>query len=72
MWQSAVVTWDGKVVPCCFDKDADHAMGTANNAEEFRKIWRSERYGAFRKSVFTGRSDIDICRNCTEGTQVWA
>lgn len=72
MWQSAVVTWDGKVVPCCFDKDADHAMGTANNAEEFREIWRSDRYGAFRKSVFTGRSDIDICRNCTEGTQVWA
>ena len=72
MWQSAVVTWDGKVVPCCFDKDADHAMGTANNASEFRKIWRSDRYGAFRTSVFTGRSQIDICRNCTEGTQVWA
>ncbi|MFM7725596.1 MAG: radical SAM/SPASM domain-containing protein, partial [Flavobacteriales bacterium] len=27
MWQSCVVTWDGKVVPCCFDKDASHVMG---------------------------------------------
>lgn len=72
MWQGAVVTWDGKVVPCCFDKDADHAMGTAQNASEFREIWRSQRYRDFRKAVFTGRSDIDICRNCTEGTQVWA
>uniref|UniRef100_UPI004037A422 SPASM domain-containing protein n=1 Tax=Algoriphagus halophilus TaxID=226505 RepID=UPI004037A422 len=27
MWQGAVVTWDGKVVPCCFDKDANHVMG---------------------------------------------
>jgi len=22
MWHSCVITWDGKVVPCCFDKDA--------------------------------------------------
>lgn len=27
MWQGAVVTWDGRVVPCCFDKDASHVMG---------------------------------------------
>ncbi|RYD74464.1 MAG: radical SAM protein, partial [Sphingobacteriales bacterium] len=24
LWQSCVFTWDGKVVPCCFDKDATH------------------------------------------------
>src|SRR5690606_31426775 len=24
MWSSCVFTWDGSVVPCCFDKDADH------------------------------------------------
>ena len=27
MWHSSVITWDGKVVPCCFDKDATHVMG---------------------------------------------
>ena len=24
MWSGAVITWDGRVVPCCFDKDAAH------------------------------------------------
>jgi hypothetical protein len=27
MWSSCVVTWDGAVVPCCFDKDAKHQLG---------------------------------------------
>jgi radical SAM protein with 4Fe4S-binding SPASM domain len=72
MWQGAVVTWDGQVVPCCFDKDATHAMGTAEDGAAFRSIWRSERYQAFRRSILTDRSAIDMCRNCSEGTQVWA
>jgi len=72
MWQGAVVTWDGKVVPCCFDKDASHSMGTARDGADFRKIWCSDGYHAFRKAILTNRSGIDMCRNCTEGTQVWA
>jgi len=72
MWQGAVITWDGRVVPCCFDKDATHSMGTAEDAQGFRDIWTSERYAAFRTSVFSNRADIDMCRNCSEGTQVWA
>ena len=27
MWHSCVITWDGLVVPCCFDKDAMHQLG---------------------------------------------
>lgn len=72
MWQGAVVTWDGKVVPCCFDKDAAHAMGTAQDGAGFREIWQSPRYHAFRRAILTNRSGIDMCRNCSEGTQVWA
>ena len=72
MWQGAVVTWDGKVVPCCFDKDATHAMGTAADGRAFRTIWHSDRYHQFRNSILTHRAGIDMCRNCTEGTQVWA
>lgn len=72
MWQGAVITWDGRVVPCCFDKDAQHAMGVAEDAEGFRNIWTSPAYQTFRRSVFADRSGIDMCRNCSEGTQVWA
>lgn len=70
MWHSCVITWDGRVVPCCFDKDASHALGELKN-ESFRSIWFDERYRNFRASVLGSRSQIDICKNCTEGTKVW-
>ncbi len=70
MWHSSVVTWDGKVVPCCFDKDAQHQMGSLQE-KSFPEIWNSQAYRNFRRAVMKGRSNIDICRNCTEGTKVW-
>lgn len=71
MWHSAVLTWDGRVVPCCFDKDAMHEMGQIGNST-FREIWMGHAYNAFRSSLLRSRSEIDICRNCSEGTKVWA
>jgi radical SAM protein with 4Fe4S-binding SPASM domain len=71
MWSSSVVTWDGKMVPCCFDKDAQHTLGEIGN-QTFSDIWFSDIYNGFRKNVFTKREEIDICKNCTEGTKVWA
>lgn len=70
MWHSAVITWDGRVVPCCFDKDAQHKMGSLKE-KSFTEIWQDKTYRNFRASILKGRSNIDICRNCTEGTQVW-
>ena len=69
MWHSCVVTWDGKVVPCCFDKDASHPMGDLKN-QTMREIWNSEKYIKFRKGILTSRSSIDICKNCSEGLDV--
>ncbi|MGE5420041.1 MAG: SPASM domain-containing protein, partial [Chloroflexota bacterium] len=58
--------WDGRVIPCCFDKDADHVMGNLAD-ESFREIWRGEKFKDFRKKILTGREKIPICRNCTSG-----
>lgn len=70
MWNSCVLTWDGHVVPCCFDKDASHRMG--NIAEKsFETIWKSNEYKNFRTAILSSRSQIEICRNCSEGTKVW-
>lgn len=71
MWHSCVITWDGKVVPCCFDKDAHHVMGDLSK-QTFTEIWKGEAYQEFRKSLLKSRSEIEMCRNCTEGTKVWA
>jgi radical SAM protein with 4Fe4S-binding SPASM domain len=71
MWHSCVITWDGKVLPCCFDKDGQYAMGDLTK-NSFEGIWFGEKYKEFRASLFRSRSEIDICTNCTEGTKVWA
>lgn len=70
MWHSCVVTWDGHVVPCCFDKDADHRLGNLSKTN-FQEIWESENYRSFRSKILRGRDNIDICQNCTEGCEVW-
>jgi radical SAM protein with 4Fe4S-binding SPASM domain len=70
MWSSAVVTWDGKIVPCCFDKDAKYSMGELDE-QKFIAIWKGLGYRNFRKQILLSRSNIDICRNCTEGTNVF-
>lgn len=70
MWQGCVITWDGKLVPCCFDKDAKYKIGDLKS-DSFQKIWNSPEYNQFRQSILKSRNKIDICTNCTEGTQVW-
>jgi radical SAM protein with 4Fe4S-binding SPASM domain len=71
MWHSCVITWDGKVVPCCFDKDAHFVLGDLTR-NSFSEIWYGEAYVNFRASLLKSRSEIEICKNCTEGTKVWA
>lgn len=71
MWHSSVITWDGKVVPCCFDKDAQHQMGDLNN-QSFEELWSSKPYHRFRNAVLKSRSSIEMCKNCTEGVKIWA
>ncbi len=71
MWSGSVLTWDGKVVPCCFDKDASHVLGNMKE-HSFDQIWKSKAYKQFRFSILKNRQEIDICKNCSEGTKVWS
>ncbi|MDZ4823292.1 MAG: SPASM domain-containing protein [Flavobacteriales bacterium] len=71
LWSSCVITWDGLVVPCCFDKDAQHQLGDLKT-HSFKEIWNNDAYLSFRSSLLKARSEIDICANCSEGTKVWA
>lgn len=71
MWQGCVITWDGSVVPCCFDKDAQHQLGSTAHMP-FKTIWKSAAYNTFRKAVLNNRKEIEICSNCSEGSKVWA
>lgn len=70
MWHSCVITWDGKVIPCCFDKDAHYVLGEMKN-HSFEEIWKSNSYTHFRKQLLYHRSQIEMCKNCTEGMPIW-
>lgn len=70
LWEANVITWDGKIVPCCFDKDAKHQLGDLQK-QSFKEIWQNENYKKFRKDITKSRKNIDICANCSEGLSVW-
>ena len=68
--QNPVLTWDGNMVPCCFDKDATHNLGNVFDTG-LKEVWKGILRNAFGKKLKQGRSEIDICNNCTEGVRVW-
>lgn len=70
MWHSSLITWDGRVVPCCFDKDAEHVLGDLKQSS-FAQVWKSPAYQNFRAQLVKGRQEIDICTNCSEGCKVF-
>lgn len=71
MWRACVITWDGAVVPCCFDKDASHKVGNINDVKDFKHLVLNKAYVNFRQLLLKSRQEIDICQNCTEGTKVF-
>jgi radical SAM protein with 4Fe4S-binding SPASM domain len=69
LWRTSVITWDGKVVPCCFDKDADYELGILNG-KSFSDIWKADKYQQFRNKVLQSRKSVSMCTNCTEGLKI--
>jgi radical SAM protein with 4Fe4S-binding SPASM domain len=69
LWRTSVITWDGKVVPCCFDKDATNQIGLVNG-KPFSDVWRSGQYSDFRDKILSNRKKVQMCTNCTEGLKV--
>ncbi len=71
LWHTSVITWDGQILPCCFDKDANHNLGNLSE-NSFQTIWNGSKYRAFRTQLLKGRKNIDICKNCSEGCKIWS
>lgn len=66
MWEGTVITWDGRVLPCCYDKDAEHSFGVADSQNAVRDVLQSPEAEKFRIKVIQARSHFDMCRGCHE------
>ncbi|MEJ2634563.1 MAG: radical SAM/SPASM domain-containing protein [Calditrichia bacterium] len=66
LWFSLVVNCDGRVSPCCFDKDGDYALGNLID-DSFESVWFGRKYRDFRQHLLKSRYDLKMCNDCTEG-----
>lgn len=69
IWSTMVITWQGKVIPCCFDKNNHHIIGNLIGRNTLL-LWKSKKFNDFRNMLLKSRKEINICRNCTEGTHL--
>jgi radical SAM protein with 4Fe4S-binding SPASM domain len=65
LFNSCIITWDGKVVPCCYDKNADHSYGTLD-MQPFREVWPGAKRRSFITEVLQRRQHLGMCNNCRE------
>lgn len=65
LWTTAVVTWDGEMASCCYDKNATYGHGNVFTTP-FLTLWKSSELNLFRKRILTQRKEVEICRNCLE------
>jgi MoaA/NifB/PqqE/SkfB family radical SAM enzyme len=63
LWSGFVVTTTGQVLPCCYDKAAQHALGTLAQST-FVDIWFGKKADDFRGSVLREGNRIAICQAC--------
>jgi len=65
-WESVVVMWDGKVVPCCYDYDAKYVLGNLNT-DGLEEIWNGEKMQELRRQHITSEfKDNPFCGKCKE------
>jgi len=59
-----VVLWDGRVIPCCVDYNANLTVGSVQN-DTIQNLWKNEKMDLLRKQHLNGQFP-DTCANCNE------
>lgn len=66
LWYSSVFLSDGRIVPCCFDKNGTYTFGNISQLTNFEEIWKSDEYTEFRNRILSGEGNLSICQNCSQ------
>ncbi len=64
-WQYVVVQWNGDVVACCRDYNAENVMGNVKDAS-LEEIWNGKAYQTFRERMVSGDYQNKICGPCMD------
>lgn len=62
-----VVNADGTVVPCCYDYNGRHRLGTFRGGTASAGWWQTTQRARFRERLRTDPMSIDICSICPMG-----
>lgn len=62
-WEKMTVSWDGDVVPCCFDYNKRYALGNINT-ESLQEIWNGEKMHALRREMIANKVTNPLCQGC--------
>jgi radical SAM protein with 4Fe4S-binding SPASM domain len=65
LWQSVVIAWDGRVVPCCLDYDAKMQLGDLKTTS-LAEIWNGPAYVTLREAELAGRNCSALCACCNQ------
>ncbi len=63
LWKGCVITAQGEVLPCCYDKAAHFTFGNIFTSS-LQEIYHGEKANRFRKMILQKRSKPSICYNC--------
>lgn len=61
VWSGVVITTTGEVLPCCYDKDHEHAYGNIMN-DSLKNLFCNKQSVAFRRAAL--KEQPAICKEC--------
>lgn len=62
-WSRLTVTWDGDVVPCCYDYDKRYVLGNVAK-QSLKEIWNGGPMRSLRREFLDNRVSNPLCQNC--------
>ena len=66
LWSGCVITTNGDVLPCCYDKDHRHAYGNITQ-QSLAELYHSTKANTLRRCVLLNNGKpLEMCKNCNQ------
>ena len=62
LWSGCVITTNGEVLPCCYDKEHRHSLGNITT-QTLAEIFHSQKAYSLRRQILRGHLPY-MCKNC--------